>query len=498
MIFFIELHLMQNQYKMIEKKALYYVKAEISIYLALILGIMLSLVMTLVEGARRNAVKMQIECVVDMGLDSIFAEYHRELLNQYDLFFIDTSYGETFPSLATTEMHLSEYMEYNFNPAKYQLVFGVKDWLGIKTQLLAFSEFSVASDDKGSVIRRQILQYMKDKFFIEDYNNYMKNRSEMTENHLHETNLQAEKDRNRDELNKKINEQKNKKHQDISVEIPADQSNQIKGLSLLPYITEGINATSRNSVNLTEYISRRVPIKGNGIPNEHIIDPGIMDEFIINEYLLEKCGFYLNEKSKSQLSYEIEYILSGQSSDYNNLSTVANKLLMIREASNMLYLWSDSGKVAEAEALALLISTLALVPEAEPALKQLILLTWATAESICDLKSIYKGGKIPMMKTANTWNISFLEFCSFGIGSTIGKNTVEGLSYKDYLRILLSIHNVEEKMFRFMDIIEMDIRLTEYNQNFRIDGCIDSLTMEGLFLSHFGFQYGIRRFHSYG
>ena len=105
---------------------------------------------------------------------------------------------------------LSEYMEYNFNPAKYQLVFGVKDWLGIKTQLLAFSEFSVASDDKGSVIRRQILQYMKDKFFIEDYNNYMKNRSEMTENHLHETNLQAEKDRNRDELNKKINEQKNK------------------------------------------------------------------------------------------------------------------------------------------------------------------------------------------------------------------------------------------------------------------------------------------------
>ena len=223
-----------------------------------------------------------------------------------------------------------------------------------------------------------------------------------------------------------------------------------------------------------------------------------MDEFIINEYLLEKCGFYLNEKSKSQLSYEIEYILSGQSSDYNNLSMVANKLLMIREASNMLYLWSDSGKVAEAEALALLISTLALVPEAEPALKQLILLTWATAESICDLKSIYKGGKIPMMKTANTWNISFLEFCSFGIGSTIGKNTVEGLSYKDYLRILLSIHNVEEKMFRFMDIIEMDIRLTEYNQNFRIDGCIDSLTMEGLFLSHFGFQYGIRRFHSYG
>ena len=498
MIFFTELHLMPNLFSRKDLSSSHQVRGEITIYLALILGIMLSLILTLVEGARRSAVKMQIECVVDMGLDSIFAEYHRELLRQYDLFFIDTSYGTNLPSLAATENHLVDYMEYNFNPAKFQLVFGARDWLGIRTQLLAISEFSTATDEKGSVVRRQILQYMKDKFFVEDFNRLVKNQSEVTRNHLHETNLQSEKDRNREELNQKINEKEKAENQELVVEVPSDQSNQIRGLSLLPYITEGSTKISRTTVNLPEYISYRDPLKGNGIPYNHQEKNGIMDEFLISEYMLDKCGYYNMEKSEGQLAYQIEYILAGQNNDYGNLSEVANRLLMIREASNMIYLWSDTGKVAEAEAMAVLISTLALVPEAEPALKQLILLTWATAESICDLKAIYKGEKIPMMKTSATWKLSFFQFSNFGAGGTSGTDSSDGLTYKEYLRVLLSLQNTDDKMIRFLDIVEMDIRMTDYNQDFRMDACIDSLTVDALFYSHFGFQYGIRRFYSYG
>ena len=63
----------------------------ITVYLSLSLLVMLSLIFTLIEGIRMQTIRFQTECVMDIGLNSIFAEYHRELLDQYDLFAIDTT-----------------------------------------------------------------------------------------------------------------------------------------------------------------------------------------------------------------------------------------------------------------------------------------------------------------------------------------------------------------------------------------------------------------------
>ena len=54
--------------------------AYLTIYLSLIFGIVLSLLFVFVEGAAIGAVRAQAELVADLGLDSVFAEYHRELL----------------------------------------------------------------------------------------------------------------------------------------------------------------------------------------------------------------------------------------------------------------------------------------------------------------------------------------------------------------------------------------------------------------------------------
>ena len=67
--------------------------AYLTVYLSLIFGIVLSLLFVLIEGAATGAVRMQAELVADLGIDSVFAEYNRALLNQYQLFFIDSSYG---------------------------------------------------------------------------------------------------------------------------------------------------------------------------------------------------------------------------------------------------------------------------------------------------------------------------------------------------------------------------------------------------------------------
>ena len=64
----------------------------ITVYLSLVTGVLLSLFLTVAEGVRLHTIRAQTECVMDMAMDSALAEYHRELLEQYDLFFIDTEY----------------------------------------------------------------------------------------------------------------------------------------------------------------------------------------------------------------------------------------------------------------------------------------------------------------------------------------------------------------------------------------------------------------------
>lgn len=67
--------------------------AYLTVTLALCLAVILSLFLTLIDGVRRNGARLEAECVTDIGLQSIMAEYHRELMKQYNLFAIDSSYG---------------------------------------------------------------------------------------------------------------------------------------------------------------------------------------------------------------------------------------------------------------------------------------------------------------------------------------------------------------------------------------------------------------------
>ena len=76
-----------------------------SVYLILIFAVLLSFILLIVEGARKNAIRMKIECAMDLSMSSVFAEYNRELLNQYDLFFIDTSYGQKNAAIDNTAEH---------------------------------------------------------------------------------------------------------------------------------------------------------------------------------------------------------------------------------------------------------------------------------------------------------------------------------------------------------------------------------------------------------
>lgn len=89
--------------------------AYLTVYLSLTMAVLLSLCLTLLEGVRRSVAGLETECIMDMGLNSMLAEYHRELFEQYNLFAVDTSYGTEVCGKVNTENHLKGYLDRNMS-----------------------------------------------------------------------------------------------------------------------------------------------------------------------------------------------------------------------------------------------------------------------------------------------------------------------------------------------------------------------------------------------
>ena len=68
-------------------------KGSITVFLTLVLSLVLALVCTTIQSARMAAARTQILCGVDIGLYSLFGQYDRNILDEYDLFVLDGSCG---------------------------------------------------------------------------------------------------------------------------------------------------------------------------------------------------------------------------------------------------------------------------------------------------------------------------------------------------------------------------------------------------------------------
>lgn len=226
---------------------------------------------------------------------------------------------------------------------------------------------------------------------------------------------------------------------------------------------------------------------------------------LVNEYIISRFQNYTdyidseNKGTKDILSedrlldYETEYILCGGKSDKDNLCEVITKLSHIREGANLLYLITDSQKKNECFTLAVQIlgytGNMVLIKAAQ----YLIMTLWAYAESIVELRGLYSGESISIIKNAGDWETDINGLINLGrenisSGSVqwlknAGKNrkgTVQpddketdeilSLDYAGYLRILLLMQNGTTRNARVMSAMELvmvalghnDFRMKDY------------------------------------
>lgn len=472
-------------------------KGYITVFLSLSIMIILSLVLALYQGARIGAVRMKTECVADIAMNSVLAEYSRELYEQYGLLMVDTSYGTGNASITNLENHLRLYAEKNFERSTAGGLLNAQTMTAMYCKNVRISGYSVATDNKGAVLNRQILAYMAGEPIGFLMNEVSANANSLQSGGLDSTDVDAMASENQEIIDStELPEIENKdgKKEIISIGNPADVVNSQRGIGALNLAVSDKSSISEVVCDLSEYASHRSLNRGTGLDDQFLMTAA--QKLLLDEYYYEKCSRYGAELDKALLKYQLEYLIYGLSSDYGNLEKMAETLLFWRQASNMLYLFNCHEKVSEAEAIATALSVILFVPELADPIKYSILFAWTFAESISDLHILFSGGRVPLFKTDETWKLSLMNMFSFR--DNLGKDdNQEGLLYEDYLRIKLLMTASEEKTKRMMDIMEMDIRQTEGNAGFKLDYCVDVFRGELEIGTKYGYEVGIERIYGY-
>ncbi len=473
-------------------------KGYLTVYLSLSLSLILSFILTFIEGARISVIRMEAECVADIGMNSVLAEFHRELLEQYDLLFVDMSYGTRSYRAENPAEHLRAYMQGNFIGSDKNIR-PRKDWLALSVDKAAVKELSIASDEGGNVMKRQAVEYMRQASVEGLLAGIIGQAKEVQDLELDTRDIDGERDNIQSQINAAYwpsKEGKEESEEEV-LDNPADKINEFRGSFALHKVLGNGSYISGTVIQAEDYVSHREKITGIGIRPGLPAPKGLTDDLLFDCYLFDKCGWYGNELEKSFMKYQIEYIIAGKNSDKENLGSIVKRLIRWREVANVVYIFSDTAKCAEAETLAYTLAAVLQIPALAEPVKYSILFAWAYVESLTDVKCLLNGGKIPLMKTADDWKTSIWNIISFSGNVPDRESAGHGLDYQDYLRIMLYLEKSQIKNMRAMDIMEMDIRMTKGNSNFRIDACFDSYLSEISMSSAFGYHCDVQKRYGY-
>ncbi len=482
-------------------------KASITIYLSLMLVLVVSVISASIVSVKVQAGRSRVANSVDQAMFSLFAQYDRDLLSKYDVFFIDGTAGSGNMQIGSIYDRFTDAMEYILKPNKGSIL-GGRNLLDLSLTEGAVTGYTLATDVNGGIYASQAVEYMKETAGIQGISLLLGKYGQAAEN----TQLQESQGNMLEELSAGISYADIEAQSAEAMRADAEEAAELEEAGIygpteaearaaavpddfvnpLPFIAE---LRSRTILDLVtggaENVSGKtlegeVPASGRGYERGvGVIDvPEGMGSFgshiIFNEYIMTHFGCFTLPEDSGALSYQAEYILQGKSSDRENIEAMIDKLFMIREAANIVYLYSNPARSEELTAAAGAIAALLFIPFAEPAIKALLAAGWAFCESVVDVRALLSGKRVPLIKSDSTWQVSIAGIPRLlsegGLDQATGDDG-DGMSYQDYLRVMLAVADAQTHITRTLDLVELNIRKGG-RQGFRIDCCIEALTVE--------------------
>ena len=463
-------------------------KGSITIYLALILCVILSLVYAAMDSARYSCGRAMVSFAAEEGLFSLFGEYDRMIYDRYGLLLVDGGYESPELKAGVLLEEAESVMRTVLFQDKNGRSFPSSDPFRIDTERFSVTGYVLATDSGGEMLRKQIHDLMIPKTgmnilnFFNDYSEILGASEDSSFDRMDRLKAEYEDQVKAAEEERKQKESSGDPAAPVEkTELPDDFENPIdvifrlKKLGILAAVVPDVSELSAGSVKIDQMPSSRKLAEGFGILPQS--QASFTDAFLLAEYLTDYFPCFTDKTAVNDFQYQAEYAVAGKSTDIENLKSVLNRLLAIRETLNFLYLCSDAEKSAEAESMALMLTSAVLLPELTPLVSVILMLCWAYGESLLDLKTLLAGGKVPVMKDAGTfhlslWNLSALQ----ADAKTL--NTGKGMDYKDYLTVLLMMKGNSKLMDAVLDLLETNRRKEEGAENFSIDTCVCAFEMQ--------------------
>ncbi|HHW95589.1 MAG TPA: hypothetical protein GX736_06675 [Mogibacterium sp.] len=245
-------------------------------------------------------------------------------------------------------------------------------------------------------------------------------------------------------------------------------------ISTLP--SEGI----RNTVDVQGIIDKAK----SGINSSNIYEAFIgysAEIAFIKKYFGSKVT-YVSEKP-CYFQNEMEYVLIGKIDDEVNRKACRRRILLIRNALNLASIYKDPEKLNLIKSVANIIT-----PGPGSAITEVIIAeAWALYETEKDIDDLYDNRRVPLIKTVDNWKTDLKDIldtdqlrsklddeskkqldekgneikkiASFEKGKRIVK---EGLTYDEYLMMMIMSLNDNVRLLRIMDIVQINMKYRHY------------------------------------
>ncbi len=506
-------------------------KGSITIWLCLVLGALLSLFCAALFSARHAAGRAVLASAAEQGMYSLFSRFDRTLFDEYGILALDGGYSGSELKLGALRQEAEETVE--FLTGSSDSLAGPDNLTGLSPETGEVTGYILLTDSGGACLKEQVsraltgrktaaaVQKVRNQIsgYSSDWNSLEKKKTSEAANetegeyrNLQESAAEGSEgettmfqrvlseitsESTAGVIPESVPETLQTENQETGILLDTDSESGSTGGGLVESSPEnpievilamrklGIlnlalpkgTAVSAGAMD-QDRVSTRTLQTGMGIVPANETDP--VDKVVLLEYLMDTFDDFTEagDEETAGLKYQVEYAIGGKESDSENLEAVLNRLLAVREASNYLFLSTDPVKQEEIHAAAVTVSSLLGLTAAEPIVAKMLCFCWAFGESILDLRELLEGGKIPLVKTAASWQLSLNMLTHIQEEHTEQHSSENGLSYQWYLRMLLAAEKEETLTYSLMDLMEQGIRQTEGKEHFRLDNCLVSMTVQ--------------------
>lgn len=461
---------------------------SVSIFYVLILVGLISVLFAFLEAARVSALKTNVHLLTGQAEDAVYASYQPELWEQYHLLFWEES-GEgntgTFPEVCNLQ---KDAVEQNWESQQFGHNFF---FLQAHCSKVEVEQYQLATDDNGAGYYQQAANWMRQNIaedvlktvlqsVTESKTDGLEQRGELQEQEVFQALEQMDQSGKTAQTRELPEETGNQEQtrvlaeaQEIKeAEVDAGKTGENSRVELanrsdLQNPLEWMKAVKKNGVLALvmpeQNVSNKELGQTEGVNHTHSAKgswqqektASVTDRLLFGLYCRAHFSDATQERGDRALDYEMEYLIGGKNADQENLKAVVNRLLLMREGANLLYLETDSTKSQEAMSVALALTSVVANPELAEPVKHAILAAWAYAESISDVRILLNGGKVSLVKNDTQWHTD-LKHLGDALNTSEKNTEQEGLSYDGYLQLLLWTTSEEKIRQRSMNLIEQN------------------------------------------